>query len=136
MVNHGNVWKRLAIFVVENNKIGIWSRNILLSIRCVSVCVVRMLVYYGRRMVFFGKMEPMEKEDYEIEFHKMCRRVLGAISSFKKATGVERCCVETTDFCYDEELDEGSGKFANPGRKLGITVYIGEDADSMEDDDE
>lgn len=78
----------------------------------------------------------MENEDYEIEFHKMCRKVLAAISAFKKATGVRRCSVETTDYCYDDELNEETGSFVRQGNKLGITVIVdNEDDDEEEDDD-
>ena len=84
--------------------------------------------------VFF--MGVIKDADYEIEFHRLCRSILLAVRKFKMSTGVERCCVETTDSESDEELDESSGKFLSPGRKLGIIVFIDEEADSDDGDDE
>lgn len=80
----------------------------------------------------------MDTDDYKIEYHRLCRSVLSAVSAFKRATGVSRCCIETTDFEYDEELNEDGGVFVKPGNKLGINVYIGDDASdySETDDDE
>lgn len=54
----------------------------------------------------------MDTDDYKIEYHRLCRSVLSAVSAFKRATGVSRCCIETTDFEYDEELNEdGRGRW-------------------------
>lgn len=75
--------------------------------------------------------------DYQIALHTMCREILRSISKFKKDTGRQRVSVETSDYHYDEELNEGTGKFIKPGNKLGITVYIGEDdSDYNETDDD
>lgn len=74
--------------------------------------------------------------DYQIALHTMCREVLRSISKFKKETGRERVSIETSDYHYDEELNEETGAFVKPGNKLGITVYIGEDDYNETDDDE
>ena len=78
--------------------------------------------------------------DYQIALHTMCREILRSISKFKKDTGRQRVSVETSDYHYDEELNEGTGKFIKSGNKLGITVYIGEDDsdynETGDDDDE
>lgn len=84
--------------------------------------------------IFF--MGVIKDADYEIEFHRLCRSILLAIRKFKMSTGVERCCVDTTDSECDEELNESSGEFSSPGRKLGIIVYVDEEVDSDDDDDE
>lgn len=78
----------------------------------------------------------MDADDYKIEFHRLCRSVLQAVRRFKQSTGVERCCIETTDSLCDDELDESSGVFSSPGRKLGITVYIGDDDSDYGDTDD
>ena len=88
---------------------------------------------YNQKFFFMGVIKDA---DYEIEFHRLCRSILLAVRKFKMSTGVERCCVETTDSKCDEELDESSGEFSSPGRKLGIIVYIDEDVDYDDGDDE
>lgn len=74
--------------------------------------------------------------DYQIAFRVMCRDILKAISDFKAATGEESVNIETYDFEYDEELNEATGKFVKPGRKLGINVYIGKYGEDDSGDDE
>lgn len=77
--------------------------------------------------------------DYQIALHTMCREILRSISKFKKDTGRQRVSVETSDYHYDEELNEDTGAFVKAGNKLGITVYIGDsdtDYGEIDDDDD